>query len=669
MKKEHIYTLDIETFPNYFLLGLKNFESKKVKSLEISPYHDDVKEMYKMMDKIDNSDFFIVNFNGNHFDNIVLNYFYKNYENLKDLSREQICFNLWEFSQRIIHHEQEEFEDVEEFKEVRYSKDELYYQQLDLFDFVKSDKHNKYRGDNFKYYKDYRFYNWTSVDLYCFWSKLFRQSKKISLKSLACTIGWPEIQELPYHYESHLTEKQMLEVKRYNNVNDLGITDALTEILFEQIEFRESWVHLFTKKVMSMDGVAMGVDYILQTIAQKRGVDLKTIKRDKSYPKKVYIKDIIPRHCEFNHPGIIKYFNAIEKDYSYQKHKITGKIIFRNPDGSYLISELGEGGIHSKNTNQTFQASESMSYYDIDMEGMYPNLGANWKLVPTKYPEIAEILPENIKRRNEVKHTNTSLSNLLKLGNNGLVGNFKNKHSPLKDDAANLAICLHGQFLILKMTEMMIEEGINVYSQNTDGITIGVPKGKSFDHIVDFIKKQWRANFEQVEFEKLIMSNVNNYLAILKSGKVKAKGLYVLKEQKPLEDDHSLMIIPKALHNLFVHGISVDETLEKETDVRMFCLHIKCSKKFTVLYNKEVQQNINRVLPVNNGAFLYKTSPELLEPANLLKGTSVLMLNHLTNTNAKDYDINYRFVKSKIYDVLYSTKSDRMLTDKQITMF
>lgn len=643
-----MYILDIETFPNYFLVGIKNYQTKDNKTFECFEDKAEMRDLYNLLDRICKEGFEIVTFNGNHFDNVVLYYFYKNYSTLIQLTPEELTFNIWEFSQYVINHISKEDEE---------SEDEYY--QLDLFNYSVEDSSKKYRGDNFEIFKYYRYFPWRTIDLYCFWSKLIRQSKKISLKSLACTLGWREIQELPYKFNSYLNKEQTVEVKRYNVENDLGITDALTTRVFSQIEFRRQWEDLFGPKVLSMDGVAMGTDYVLQQIAEMRNVPFKELKKVRSYERKILVKDIIPRHVEFKHPATIDYYNRIEKDYSYRKHKIKGTVRFRNPDGTYLISDLGEGGIHSRNFNQYFKSDDKLDLIDIDVEALYPNLSANWSLVPNLFPEIAVILPRNIQRRNEVKHTNKSLSDLLKLGNNGLVGMYKNKHSPFFDAGANLSICLYGQFLILKLTERLIEEGINVYSQNTDGVTIGVPKGLPFQHIVDEISELFRVRFEETHYSEVFMLNVNNYLAVKTDGKLKAKGCFVQEEDKPLEDDHSTMVIPKVATDFLVNNIPIKENLQSVKDVTLFCHYIKCSKKFNVKWYNKSQQNINRVLPVTDGAYLYKTGGHLKEEGHLLEQSSVIMLNKLNNSSKNNYNINYRYFIDEVEKLTLPFKNNQ----------
>lgn len=101
---------------------------------------DDRKELYKFLNEY--KDFWI-SFNGQHYDNIVLAYGQIN-RWWPNLTIEDVCLKLKLFSDELIECEEE-----------------LYYQ-----------KFGKYRN----------YFKWIDLDLFLYWSKLLRKSKKVSLK-------------------------------------------------------------------------------------------------------------------------------------------------------------------------------------------------------------------------------------------------------------------------------------------------------------------------------------------------------------------------------------------------------------------------------------------------------------------------------------------------------
>lgn len=64
--------------------------------------------------------------------------------------------------------------------------------------------------DTFKPYSKYKYKEYHKVvDLFCYWAKMSRMSKKLSLKSLACSMGM-SIEEMPIpHTQQYLTDKEI----------------------------------------------------------------------------------------------------------------------------------------------------------------------------------------------------------------------------------------------------------------------------------------------------------------------------------------------------------------------------------------------------------------------------------------------------------------------------
>ena len=74
MKKKNnsVKEYDIEVFPNYFEVGIKDFTTKKVINLEISEEFDQRQEIYDFFSTYDG---YLISFNGIHYDNVVIKYF------------------------------------------------------------------------------------------------------------------------------------------------------------------------------------------------------------------------------------------------------------------------------------------------------------------------------------------------------------------------------------------------------------------------------------------------------------------------------------------------------------------------------------------------------------------------------------------------------------------
>ena len=190
--------MDLEVYTNAFICGIKDFKTKKVKNLEISDVIDQRQEIY---DYWSNYDGYLVTFNGINYDEMLLKYYLSNWKKFKELPKKIFLANLKMFSDKVI---------------------------------------NNDRDNNWEILKTYAYQKttWTSIDLFLYWAKMLRMSKKISLKSLGIQLGYPVVQELPYKPETILTIEELSNLRNYNNEHDLGILDLLCEKMRPEIKLR-----------------------------------------------------------------------------------------------------------------------------------------------------------------------------------------------------------------------------------------------------------------------------------------------------------------------------------------------------------------------------------------------------------------------------------------------
>jgi len=173
-----------------------------------------------------------------------------------------------------------------------------------------------------------------------------------------------------------------------------------------------------------------------------------------------------------------------------------------------------------------------------------------------------------------------------------------------------------GELSLLMLIEKYELAGINVISANTDGVTILVKK--SLTDKMDEINKWWmdvtQYELERTDYQKIIFSTVNDYLAIKTDGDVKKKGDFLTDFE--LHKNKSARIVPIALENWFVHGIPVEDTIRNHRNIFDFCIRQKSTKDFhyeginrrtgeKTIYNKLIRYYISK-----SGEKLYKVKKE-----------------------------------------------------------
>ncbi len=183
-----------------------------------------------------------------------------------------------------------------------------------------------------------------------------------------------------------------------------------------------------------------------------------------------------------------------------------------------------------------------------------------------------------------------------------------------------------GQLSLLMLIEDFELLKFKVLSANTDGVVLLFNK----DRLDEFrrIQRQWEITskfvLEETFYDLLVMSNVNNYLAI-KTGKepvnerVKLKGWFDFNREP--HKNHSMKIVSKALYNYYVHNIDYTTTIFECENIYDFCKAVKSKKGshfelVNVLSSEretEMASKTVRYYVSNKGRKLIKKLPPLQE--------------------------------------------------------
>ena len=129
----------------------------------------------------------------------------------------------------------------------------------------------------------------------------------------------------------------------------------------------------------------------------------------------------------------------------------------------------------------------------------------------------------------------------------------------------------------------------------------------------------------------------------------------------------SAKIIPEAIRDYFVDGIPVKDTIYNCKDIKKFLTYQKVDKKFSVEYNGELIQRINRFYASTNGPYLYKCTKDeegrRSNYTNLLTASGVTILNKFDNKPIEERKINYRYYLKEALKIVEELKP------RQLTLF
>ena len=655
IRNKVILVYDIEVFQNIFHCAIKDTETGKITLFEISNRKNQLQELVEFFKEFENvegswnnsytTDYqfntnkIFAGYNNIHYDNPIINYIIDYYNVMKDKTYIEICKSIFNLSKTILNSKEGE-EDI--WKKWKYQ------QWFESFDIL---------------------------------TMLYSTQLRVGLKEMQVTMQYPNVQEFVYDWDIPLVESKFDEMIQYN-INDVESTSELLDRCKKDIELRIAIEDEYGVRVLSKDGVNIGMKIITQKYLEKTGQTWWDIKDLRSPMDKIPLKDVILPFVKYDSPILKDMLDTLKKQtVSPGRKGYEYKFIFNN-----LRYTIGVGGIHSVNDPEIIIPKEDEYLIDCDVASLYPSMLIQHKFYPKHLgPEFLEIYSKIREERLEAKHNGDKVKNeTLKFALNGLSGNLQNEHNFCYSPFAVMQIRVNGQLLLLMLAEKLVEIGCKIIQANTDGLFLICKKNKYEEY--QKVCKEWekltKLELEEDRFEAMYQYAINDYIAVkegyhkTKDKKlIKTKGMFIT--EVLLGKGLSPKIIPEAIINYFVDNIPVEETIKNCKDIRKFLKAEKTGKQWTVEYNDKIQQRINRFYVSNNGYYLwkFKTDSGVKEYQNMLKGYAVT----LHNTFYSDEDLQWKYAQGEtfesIYDINYNyyiSQCKKIINDikpKQLNLF
>jgi len=254
---------------------------------------------------------------------------------------------------------------------------------------------------------------------------------------------------------------------------------------------------------------------------------------------------------------------------------------------------------------------------------MYPNIAISNNVYPEHLTmKFCEIYKDLYEQRKSCPKGSTENA-MLKLALNGVYGDSNNKFSVFYDPKYTMSITINGQLSLCLLAEQLLDiEGLKIIQVNTDGITVALKKDtrEQYDKICEDWQKQVKLQLEFAEYSKMIIRDVNNYIAVYTNGKVKRKGAYQY-EDLGWHQNQSALVIPMAAEACMLQGVPINEFIMKHAESQDnkwdFMLRTKVPRSSRLVLVKDEQeiplQNICRYYPCKDGGKLVKIMPPLEE--------------------------------------------------------
>ena len=510
------------------------------------------------------------------------------------------------------------------------------------------------------------------------------KAKMSSLKWIQYSMDWGNVEEMPHpHYEPIKTSEELENVINYC-INDVLSTKEILHHSKEQIALRQTLTKEYGIDLYSASEPRISKELFLYFLQERLGWEkahIKTLRTKRDY---IVLADCILPYVQFSTPE----FNKV-LDYFRTKVITSTKDGFKySIDFKGVKTDYGLGGIHGATSSGVYEAKPGWTIMTSDVTSFYPNLAIKNGFHPEHLPakEFGQLYEWFFEERKKIPKTDPK-NYVYKIILNSTYGLTGDENSFLYDPRMTMQITINGQLLLSKLAEMLslaIPE-CQPLMLNTDGLEMMIPDSRVDDYmkVCSEWEKLTQLALEHDQYSKMVIRDVNNYMAITQKGKVKCKGAFEWEDlsKKKVATFHknkSFLIIPKAIYAYFVNGTKPEDFLDANTDIYDYCGGVKAKGGWHFeerkIVNGEVFNNklqkIIRYYISNNGSKLVKCHQDgreiQVESGEWLQTT----VNQLDPSKPFDfYDINKKYYLQEIYKEIEGIQTVTFNKFTQLSLF
>lgn len=636
------YVMDCETLINCFIVIFEDYKEDKQFTFVIHKSRNDINALIKFLnDNVYNQEWHI-SYNGLNFDAQIIQYILDNQETLYDNDNGESLANwLYEYAQYII-----EKKSNDEFLD--YSPNDFKIKQIDVF----------------------KLNHWDNP------------AKASSLKWIQYTTDWCNIEEMPIHHSKWIQEDEIDSIISYCS-NDVKSTKHILYLSKDLISLRRTLTKEYNINLYNASEPKISKELFAHFLAQKTGIPKYELKKQRTIREKILVKDILLDYIKFNNPkfhDIYKKFKETEINPLETKNSFKCSLTHKN-----VKTDFGLGGLHGVTDRGIYRSNNQMVIMTSDVISFYPNqaIQNNWSPAHLPKEDFVDQYQWFFNERKKIPKSDIR-NYVYKIILNSSYGLSNDKDCFLYDPEFTMRITMNGQLSLLMLYEMICEEipqSIPLM-QNTDGLETMIPV-KYIDKYYE-ICNRWevmtKLELEHDQYEKMIIADVNNYIAVHKEkelsfeeftklkikepqyvftekdgkyfyNKTKCKGRFEFKDLA-LHKNKSCLVIPKAIYNYFIHNIKPQETVESNKNIFDFCLGSKCKGDWEhVNSSGDKYQKVMRMFISHKGERIFRR--------NKVDGRTIMViangLYRLTPANKIDitkpfesYDINKTYYIKRI---------------------
>jgi len=559
MRRDWVH--DYETLSNCFAGVFIDVRSDHKEIFVIHELRNDVEELIAFLQRNVSMREWHVSYNGLGFDSQITEYILRNAETLKNATADQAASLIYKQAQDVINRQ-----DRGEWLE--YSPKDIQIKQVDVF----------------------KLNHWDNP------------AKRSSLKWIQYSMDWYNIQDMPIAHGKTITTMQEIEMIIEYCVNDVLSTKQIMQISKKQISLRNKLSKDYNLDLYSASEPKISKELFLLFLSKQLNVPKWDLKQLRTHREEIHVGNIL-----------LPYLNFKTGPFQFLKKKFE-KLIVKGSEtkGAFkynvrycgVPTDFGLGGIHGANKSGVYHSDHDMIIMSSDVTSFYPNLAIRNKWAPAHLPqkEFCQLYEWFFDERRKIPKSDPR-NYVYKIVLNSTYGLSNDENSFLYDPEFTMRITINGQLSLALLYEM-IQEGIPgaiPIMQNTDGLETKIPR-KYQDKYYE-ICKEWekitQLELEHDTYDKIILGDVNNYIAIYNEKEVSKEDFEAIKSENPhykftesegkyyyqgtkckgrfefhdiaLHKNKSFKIIPLGIYNYFVYGIQPEETLKHNQNIFDYC--------------------------------------------------------------------------------------------------
>ena len=552
---------DMETLSNCFIMCAEDYKTEEDIVFIVHELKNEFPQLVTFLKNLVNKKGWLISFNGLGFDSQIVEYILEHHEEWQSFTGDTIAGIMYEYAQKIINNQDSGFPDYPEWK--------LSTNNIDVF----------------------KLNHWDNP------------AKRSSLKWIQYSMDWSTIMDMPIHHKAKITTMEEIDMIVGYCKNDVKSTKAIMYLSKDQINLRKTLSKEYGINLFSASEPRISKELFLYFLSKETGLMKYDIKQLRTFRQEIKVKDIILPYIKFQSGEFNRLLNQFEKlviNPNETKNAFRYSIDYKG-----VTTDFGLGGVHGAKDAGVYESTEDMIIMSSDVTSFYPNLAIrnNWSPAHLPKKEFCNLYEWFFEERKKIPKKDPK-NYVYKIILNSTYGLSNDKNCFLYDPEFTMKITINGQLSLIMLYEMLAEgiPGSVPIMQNTDGLEMLIPtnaKDKYLEICAEW-EKITNLQLEHDEYKKIILADVNNYIAVNTAGKAKCKGRFDF-ENLALHKNKSFLIIPKAIYNYFVNDIPPEKYLADNRNIYDYCGGVKIKgdwmfKKTCVEQGNVVVENLQPTL-------------------------------------------------------------------------